>query len=46
MFDGRLDVFHGDPCKQPIFAESSMSIYEKIHRALRDALLQTVSEQN
>ncbi len=39
-------VFHGEdltysiviPANDPVFAESSMSIYEKIHRALRDAL--------
>ncbi len=39
-------VFHGEdltysiviPASDPIFAESSMSIYEKIHRALADAL--------
>jgi len=42
-------VFHGDdltysiviPVGDPIFAESSMSIYEKIHRALADALAET-----
>jgi lipoate-protein ligase A len=40
-------VFHGDdltysiviPATEPAFGESSMSIYEKIHCALRDALL-------
>ena len=39
-------VFHGEdltysivvPASDPIFAESSMSLYEKIHRALADAL--------
>jgi len=39
-------VFHGDdltyslviPANDPLFAEPSMSIYERIHRALRDAL--------
>ncbi|PYL25872.1 MAG: hypothetical protein DMF37_03785 [Verrucomicrobia bacterium] len=39
-------VFHGEdltysivvPVSDPIFAESSMSLYEKIHRALADAL--------
>src|SRR5436190_2940670 len=42
-------VFHGDdltysiviPSSDSAFAESSMSIYEKIHRALRDALIAT-----
>jgi len=40
-------VFHGEdltysiviPVNDPIFAQSSMSIYEKIHRALRNALV-------
>src|SRR6266516_7669043 len=40
-------VFHGEdltysiviPVNDPIFAQSSMWIYEKIHRALRDALV-------
>jgi len=40
-------VFHGEdltysiviPASDPIFAESSISIYEKIHRALRNALV-------
>jgi lipoate-protein ligase A len=39
-------VFHGDdltysiviPANDAVFSESSMSIYEKVHRALRDAL--------
>src|SRR5207248_2514977 len=39
-------VFHGDdltyaivvPANDPVFVESSMTIYEKIHRALADAL--------
>src|SRR4029077_13573702 len=39
-------VFHGNdltyslviPANDPLFAEPSMSIYERIHRALRDAL--------
>jgi lipoate-protein ligase A len=39
-------VFHGEdltysvviPTRDPVFAESSMSIYEKIHRALAEAL--------
>jgi lipoyl(octanoyl) transferase len=42
-------VFHGEdltysiviPATEPVFGESSMSSYEKIHRALRDALLAT-----
>jgi len=42
-------VFHGDdltysiviPLGDPAFAESSISIYEKIHRALADALSET-----
>jgi lipoyl(octanoyl) transferase len=42
-------VFHGEdltysmviPPSDPIFAESSMLIYEKIHRALADALAET-----
>jgi lipoyl(octanoyl) transferase len=42
-------VFHGDdltysiviPASDPIFGESSMSIYEKIHRALCNALIAT-----
>jgi len=42
-------VFHGDdltysiiiPARDAMFAESSMSIYEKIHRALADALAKT-----
>src|SRR5437667_7361540 len=42
-------VFHGDdltysiviPVSDPIFAESSMSIYEKIHRALAGVLAET-----
>ena len=42
-------VFHGDdltysiviPASDPIFGESSRSIYEKIHRALGDALIAT-----
>jgi lipoyl(octanoyl) transferase len=41
-------VFHGEdltysvviPANDPVFAESSMSIYEKIHRALGKALLE------
>ena len=42
-------VFHGDdltysiiiPAQDAVFAKSSMSIYEKIHRALADALAKT-----
>ena len=42
-------VYHGDdltysiiiPARDTMFAESSMSIYEKIHRALADALAKT-----
>jgi lipoyl(octanoyl) transferase len=42
-------VFHGEdltysiviPATEPLFGESSMSNYQKIHRALRDALLAT-----
>ena len=47
-------VFHGDdltysiviPASDPVFDESSIAIYEKIHRALCDALLTTIRAQS